>query len=317
MIDRRSLGYALLAAVLAPAAASGAVVDRHGLGATRIPLGRLDGDYIPPASVATIADMYRRMTAAIMLNGQGPFSFVVDTGANQSVLSVELATQLGLTFGPEKALNGVAGVQFAPTAIVELSVAGRARPGVELSVLPQAAIGGAGLLGLDCLDGQRLTLDFRRQQLRIESHRFYDRNPDDIAVKARRRDGQLTFVNADLAGVPVVAFLDSGAQNTIGNRQLQQLAMLRNPKSLWTPTPIVSATGQTIDAEIADLPMLRIGGMRLPNWPVAFADLHTFKLWSLIDKPAVLIGVDVMSRFEAVCLDFGRDEVRFRLPRRT
>jgi predicted aspartyl protease len=272
---------------------------------------------VPPDSVETIADIYRRMTAPVVLNNQGPFPFVVDTGANQSVLSVELARQLSLPLGPEQPLNGVAGVQMAPTVTCDLLVAGRTHSAVSMSVLPAAAIGGSGLLGLDRLDGQRLTLDFKQQELRIESHGRGWRDPSDIAVKARRRDGQLTFVNADLARVPLVAFLDSGAQNTIGNMALRRLALTRNPTTIWTPTPIVSATGQTIAAEIADLPSLRIGGMRLPNWPVAFADLHTFKMWDLMDSPAILIGVDVMSRFESVCLDFARDEVRFRLPTRT
>ena len=55
--------------------------------------------------------------------------------------------------------------------------------------------------------------------------------------------------------------------------------------------------------------------MTLPNWPVAFADLHTFRMWDLIRAPAILIGVDMLSRFETVCLDFRHDEVAFRLPR--
>jgi hypothetical protein len=133
-------------------------------------------------------------------------------------------------------------------------------------------------------------------------------------LKAHRRNGQLTLVDADLAGLRLTAFLDSGAQNTIGNMALRALALSRNPTSPWYETPIVSATGQTIQAEIADLPRLRVGNLNVPNWPVAFADLHTFKMWNLVDRPAILLGVDILSRFESVCLDFARDEVRFRLP---
>jgi hypothetical protein len=65
---------------------------------------------------------------------------------------------------------------------------------------------------------------------------------------------------------------------------------------------------------MALLPHLRVGGMILPQWPVAFADLHTFRMWNLVDRPAILIGIDVLSRFEAVSLDFHRNEVRFELP---
>ena len=136
-----------------------------------------------------------------------------------------------------------------------------------------------------------------------------------MKARATWRDGQQTLVDADLAGVKVVAFLDSGAQNTIGNMALRALAATRSPTTRWTQTPIISATGQTIDAEWANLPKLRVAGLDLPYWPVAFADLHTFRMWNLIRQPAILLGVDVLSRFQSVCLDFYRNEVRFKTPR--
>jgi hypothetical protein len=56
-----------------------------------------------------------------------------------------------------------------------------------------------------------------------------------------------------------------------------------------------------------------VGNLKVPVWPVAFADLHTFEMWGMIKDPAILIGVDLLSRFDSVCLDFARDEVRFRM----
>jgi hypothetical protein len=97
---------------------------------------------------------------------------------------------------------------------------------------------------------------------------------------------------------------------------LRELAITRYPTTPWRPIPIVSVTGQTVDAEFADLPALRIGGLTLPDWPVAFADMHIFHLWNLVDRPAIVLGVDMLSRFEAVCLDFRTDQVLFRLPTR-
>ena len=181
-------------------------------------------------------------------------------------------------------------------------------------MLPQAAIGAPGMLGLDLLDGAQLTLDFSRQILTIDDDAARSGMGDEIHLKAHRRDGQLTLVDADLAGIRVTAFLDSGAQDTIGNMALRDLAVTRYPLTPFRPIPIVSVTGQTIDAQFADLPGLRIGGLSVPSWPVAFADLHTFRMWDLVSRPAVLIGVDILSRFETVCLDFRRDEVRLRLP---
>jgi predicted aspartyl protease len=273
-----------------------------------------DRPYDPPQSLQTLADLYHRMTAPVRVNGEGPFPFIVDTGANQSVISQELAARLGLVSGASQALNGVAGVQDEPTTTARLDIGDRREGEVLLSVLPAAAIGGEGMLGIDGLDGEMLTLDFKGQALRIEPGQRRVTEPYDAALKARRRDGQLTLVDADLAGMRIVAFLDSGAQNTIGNMALRELAIVRHPHSRWTESRIVSATGLEIAAEMADLPSLRIGQFRLPNWPVAFADLHTFRMWGLTHEPAILLGVDVLSRFETVCLDFSRNEVRFRLP---
>ncbi len=307
---RTALGAAGLALLGASSARSLAIFDAN---ATRLkPLG--ETPYTPPRSISAITDIYSRMTAGVRVSGEGPFEFVVDTGANQSVISSELAARLGLPVNPQAPLNGVAGVMMAPTTFAVLDIAGKRKPGAAFSILPAAAIGGQGLLGLDHLGGQRLTLDFKTPSVRIEpSGRFWNEGRD-IVVRGRQVSGQLTLVDADIAGLKITAFIDSGAQSTIGNMALRALAAGKQPIGAWYPTPIISATGQTITAEMSSLPNLRIGGVRLPNWPVAFCELHTFKMWNLNDRPAILIGVDILSRFENVSLDFARNEVRFRLP---
>jgi hypothetical protein len=311
-LDRRTFAGALVAAGLIPAGrAAAAIVDlQPSSAATHIP----PKVYVPPSDLKTILDIYKRMTVQVRINDSGPYAFVVDTGANQSVIAAEIATQLNLPAGDDQPLNGVAGVQITPTVHAELRIADRPMDRTLVSVLPSAAIGGLGILGLDQLDGGRLTLDFRRQTLSIDSGNDLPGLGNEMSLKAHRRNGQLILVDADLAGIPVAAFLDSGAQDTIGNMALRQLAITRYPTAAWSQTPIISVTGQIIAGEMADLPAFRIGGTRLPNWPMAFADLHTFQMWDLINRPAILIGIDILSRFETVCLDFGRDEVRMRLP---
>ena len=300
----------LLGAGLAAASSARAIESTHPFTASRL----APPAYLPPASIEAAEDIYRRMTAPVRINGQGPFPFVVDTGANQTVIAADLATRLSLPIGDLAPLNGVAGVQMAPTTTAQLTVGAHAHRDAVLSVLSGVDIGGAGLLGLEDLDGQAVTLNFRLRTLRIEPGRRAANDVDASVMRAHRRNGQLTIVDADLDGAPLTAFLDSGAQNTIGNLALRSLAQTGAPTSHWTQAPIISVTGQTIDAEIASLPRLRVGGMTLFNWKVAFADLHTFRMWDLVDRPAILLGVDVLSRFEYVCLDFARDEVRFRLP---
>jgi hypothetical protein len=301
----------LLAGMAATAVAgrAGAQVRLDRRGPSLIPDA---SDYEPPETLKAVFDLCRRMTAPVRVNGRGPYPFVVDTGANQSVISAALAARLGLVSGPLELLNSTTGAQMAPTTTAQLTVGVRTEPDVVLSILPEWAMGGVGMLGVDRLDGQRLTMDFAHERLTIEAADRPLRNPNDVVMRAHRRDGQLTLVDADLAGAPVIAFLDSGAESTIGNLALRAMAAARQPQAAWSEAPVVSVTGQTVRAVMTSVDALRIGGLRLPTWPVAFADLHAFSLWDLTSEPALMIGVDVLSRFSVVSLDFLRSEVRFR-----
>lgn len=113
--------------------AAGATI---GLGtASRLqPLG--DDVYEAPTNLAAVADIYSRMTVPIGVAAAGRFAFVVDAGANQSVISEELVTRLGLKVESIEPLNGVAGLQMAPTTITDLVVGDRVEPAVVMSILP-------------------------------------------------------------------------------------------------------------------------------------------------------------------------------------
>ena len=60
---------------------------------------------------------------------------------------------------------------------------------------------------------------------------------------------------------------------------------------------------------------------RLGATPMLFADLHCFQTLGLSDRPALLIGADLLGRFREVTLDFPADTVTFsglrRQPTRT
>lgn len=63
--------------------------------------------------------------------------------------------------------------------------------------------------------------------------------------------------------------------------------------------------------EVAFLPFMRLGGVHLGNVPVVFTDMYVFNLWKLNDTPAIVLGMDILTQFTAVALDFGRSKVRF------
>ena len=67
-----------------------------------------------PADAATLLetafDQAKRVTVPVAVNGRGPYAFVVDTGANSSVIAAELALAIGAAdagFAPVHGINGV------------------------------------------------------------------------------------------------------------------------------------------------------------------------------------------------------------------
>jgi hypothetical protein len=70
-------------------------------------------------------------------------------------------------------------------------------------------------------------------------------------------------------------------------------------------------TGQTVEARLGRVPALTIAGRVLGETPLLFADLHAFSALGLADRPAVLLGADVIYRFERLTLNYARGRVDF------
>jgi predicted aspartyl protease len=267
----------------------------------------------------TALDRTDRMTVEVFINDQGPFDFVVDTGADRSALSVPLAQRLGLAPGRDVLLHGVGGSALTPTAKVPLMVAGDARMrNAELPILPAERLGVDGLLGVDMLDNRNVIMDFRRRRLEVRRSNQMGmafQGVREVSVVADTRFGRLAVVDARISGVRCVAFIDSGSGASIGNMALAEAIKLRLRRR---PEPavairLIGAAGEATMGEIRVLRSLEMGALRLTNLPMVLADLHIFDVWNLNHRPAVLLGIDVLKMFARVELDFGAERIKFRL----
>ena len=59
-------------------------------------------------------------------------------------------------------------------------------------------------------------------------------------------------------------------------------------------------------------PPIAIGDARLREVAVTFADLHVFRLWDLMEEPALVVGMDVLGTVEQFVVDYGRREFQLR-----
>lgn len=276
-------------------------------------------DEPPAVFLDTALDAIDRMTVEVFINEQGPFNFVVDTGADRSALSTTLAARLGLERGPDVMLHGVGGSALTQTAKVPLMVAGDARmKNAELPVLTPERLGVDGLLGVDMLNDRNVIMDFRRK--RLEVRRSSPLSADyhgvrEVSVLADARFGRLAVANARVSGVRCMAFIDSGSGASMGNMALAEAIKLRVRRK---PEPamavrLIGVAGEATVGELRVVRSIELGALRMTNLPLVLADLHIFDVWNLNGRPAVLLGVDVLKMFARVELDFGSDRVKFRL----
>ena len=267
--------------------------------------------------VALGADRSDRMTVPVRVGGSAAtIPFVIDTGAERTVISRQLADHLKLERGPDRHLVTVTGSGRVGTVIVPgLAFSGTRVKQIEAPALDRAHLGAHGMLGLDSLQSRRLLLDFRKGEMKVLSaRRAEDSDPDTIVVTARSRFGQLILVGARLLGERVQVIVDTGAATSIGNTALLRKLQARKKLSRTETVTITSVTGGTLAADYAQIDRIQIGGVDMNNIPVAFADAEPFKRFGLANKPALLLGMDALRLFERVSVDFANKQVRFALP---
>ena len=266
-------------------------------------------------NLALSHDAASRLTVSVMVDGKGPFDFVIDTGSDRTVISQELASRLELPKGPDVMLHGSAGVEQIETAVISrLSIGNRVVAAIDAPVLAAANLGADGMLGIDSLRHEHIVMDFKNKTLSATPSSSADTEPFTIVVRGRSKFGQLILVDAQVRGRKVYVIVDSGAQNTIGNQALQRLLTIRGaPPGAQALAEEISVTGRRSTAEIQSVAEMHIGALTIKNMRLAFADLHTFDRYGLSDKPAMLLGMDVLSLCDRVTVDFDRREATFTL----
>lgn len=262
-------------------------------------------------------DDTERMTVPVTIGSRGPYRFLVDTGAERTVISQELARQLGLRPGAHARLHSMSEVSEVGTVVIpRLNVSARAFKDINAPALSRRNLGAEGMLGVDSLKSQRVLFDFHRQTMSISPSHLSRRRADDdaIVVTARSRFGRLILADARAEGQKLWVVIDTGSQVTIGNQALRDRLERKGRLGPTTPIDLISVTGGAIVADYTQIGGVTIGGVKVRNMPVAFADVHPFRKLRLTSQPALLLGMDVLRMFDQVSIDFASREVRFVMP---
>jgi len=259
-------------------------------------------------------ERFRRMTVPVTIGGEGPFRFMIDTGAQATVLSRDLADRLQLNDRETATLVGMASSrQVETTAIADFALGSRNFYIRSAPVVEGAHIGDAdGILGLDSLQNQRVLLDFAKDQITVADAEDLGGNRGyEIVVRARNKLGQLIITQAKLDGVKVAVIVDTGAQGSVGNLAL--LERLRHTREIGE-VKLTDVNGVQLSGPVRVARQLTVGRASVQNFPVMFADSPPFRGLGLDDEPALILGMAELKLFRRVAIDFKSRQVLFDMP---
>ena len=265
----------------------------------------------------TTRDRIGRIWAPVMINGQGPYRLVLDTGASRSAVTRAVVEELGLPIRSDALrLQGATGTAVVSAVKVKTLEIGELL--IENTTMPIVAdaFGGAqGVLGGAGLEDKRILIEFHRDRIDIARSHRQPASPGFSVVPFKYRQAHGMRVSAMVGPIKVVALIDTGAQMTVGNLALRS-ALARRKSGQGEPEQgIVGVTEDIQQATSARIPSIVAGELIVRNATILFSDLYIFEHWKLESQPALLIGMDVLGILDTLVIDYRLGELQIRTRR--
>ncbi len=229
----------------------------------RIPFGRVD----------------RRVSVAGLINGKGPYHFILDTGASgEGRIDIDLATQLGLRRVGRVLQDDTtgSGAQIKDTvAVDELRLAGAVFRNVSFTSADYEWIAGQGelpvhgILGLGLFEDVQLEIDYPAYRLTLSDERLDAKSPH--TVRYSRKHG-LCAVPLQIGATRLSAILDTGsaAGLLVPESWQPHIETTRKPR-LTARGRLANNAFQVESAPLRQTPIL--GGHQLEGLSVGFVDV--------------------------------------------
>jgi predicted aspartyl protease len=243
----------------------------------------------------------------VRVNGQGPFDFILDTGAGTSLLSTELAKQLAVRIlGSKEGQSAGGKVSVSLGKIESLAVDKTNLNGVDVGIVDLAHIGktvGAkidGDLGYNFLKHFRVTINYRDFELRLEDPKRVERLADSaqtevpIRLAAPAKPLILVDVHANGRG-PFQFAIDTGTSTMAITPDLaRELGVESSPVGAGT------TGGAAVDFSAGSLQSFQLGDARIDNMAVIVADFFEMLSAAVGVKLDGIVGYNFLRNYKVV-----------------
>lgn len=257
----------------------------------------------------------------VEVNGEGPFDFILDTGAGTSLLSSQLGEKLGIKIIGSKEGQSAGGAVSVSLAKVDSLGVGSARlEDVDVGLVDLSHIGktvGAqidGDLGYNFLKHFRITLDYRANEIRFDDPKRFEpagrsAAVTEIAMRLASPAKPLLLVDVYANGRGPFQFaIDTGTSTTAITPELaKQLGV--------TSSPIGAATtgGAHVNVTAGVLQSFQVGGARIHDSTVVVADFFTMLSNALGAKLDGIVGYNFLRNYK-VALDYPNETLSLFAP---
>ena len=120
------------------------------------------------------------------------------------------------------------------------------------------------------------------------------------------RNGLLAEIDGFIGTARAKLMLDTGAEHCIANLPLQRALAKAHPRLLvHKSVRVVGVTGHVLVGDFIQLPRIDLREFSVKDAGAVAADAPIFDVWGLADEPAMIVGVNVLSRLAAFSIDYG------------
>jgi predicted aspartyl protease len=259
----------------------------------------------PPAVEARIAlkpDATGHLLVPVFVNGQGPYLFMLDTGADNSAVYAWFASEQHLAHGHAAQISGATGdAPETTTHLSKLALDGWVIHHVDTDTIPDRSDGVkiAGIAGADLLMGRLAVLDTG-----CETMSLLPRNVDPAGIAGRGatmiragsiKGGKQITLPVTVNGVAGVATLDTGARSTMINNTFAKAAGVDPASDAFQDGPPArGAVQKPIASRIGPIGTVSFAGLVRKSVVARVVDLPVFNDEGYTNGHALNIGVDIL-----------------------
>ncbi|MEO1969607.1 MAG: aspartyl protease family protein [Sphingomonadaceae bacterium] len=283
---------------------------------TATPESTMDPAALSPDQIIIDRDRYERMTVPVTIQGHGPYRFLVDTGAQATVVTHRVVESLKLLPTGQAMLVAMGSAQMVDTIdIDDMEFANRSFSGITAPLLNAKNVGADGIIGLDSLQRLKVIIDFVEDRISVSDAPLPRAMPSshEIIVQARRKFGQMIITDARVNGIRTAVIIDTGSQHSLGNQALRDKLRSKDKDDIMLES--VDVNGITVASNVAMVREIKVGGMIMRGVPLGFHDSPAFAVLGLTKQPAIILGMQNLRSLNRVAIDFANRRVLFDLPR--